>query len=830
MEGTTADSLRRMLLDDYRDTYKKREPASLPNSVIRSFSEDTAELLAHHVLDGTGEFADIVDVAEAGKFLRNDIKWSQIHPSRLAMAARVLALRAESASEFARAQRFYDLLVRTHGAERMPDFHQGVHIQLAFRNRDIRRTRTLLADYPRSPAPVRSTMELNLANPLIDPSSHWDAWFSKLQNLMPSARFSMSQDDPEQSPLDRLRADPLSSVRDAATVTVVVTCFEPDEQLLTAVRSISRQSWENLDILVIDDASSHDCRPVLKSCEAIDERVRVVRLEENRGTYHARNLGLDLAHGEFVTFQDSDDWSHPQRIEGLMRLLLADDAAKAVVADGIKIGSDLTVDRVGRPLIDVSMPTTMFRLSEVRDRIGYFHDIRRSADGEYLDRIRAAFGENSVIRERSTAYKLIRQTADSLSRGDFGAGGWMHPAREAYMSAIRLWHGQIREGRSEPYMPREGNRRRLPVHRHLSGEAVERPMKYDFVFATDWRPYGAPAKAIIEEIRALKAAGRTLGVLQLETLRYMAAYTRPLCAPIQALINEGVVDRLLPVDEVEVGALIIRYPPVLQFKPGTEFKLKADRVVILANQAPSEGDGSDRRYVAADCSANARSMFGVEPEWLPEGRQTRAALESEGTLPASAILDTEFPCVVDPAEWAMPRRRFRSDLPVIGRHSRDHYTKWPATKEQLLEVYPDDRGIDVRIMGGTTAAANLLETGLPPNWTSFEYDAMNVKAFLYQLDFWIYFHHPVLIESFGLAVLEAMATGCVVVLPERFEPTFGPGAVYCRENQVQDVIREFYGDFARFKAQSDKGLETVRRRFSHGSMLERLERLSLLVS
>lgn len=830
MKETETDSLRRMMLDDYLDIYSKREPASLPNAVIRGPSDDAERLLAHHVLSGGGDFSDIIEIAEAGEFIGDRARWSDVHPARFAMAARVLALRAQTNREFLRAQRFYDFLVRTYGEKRLPDFQQGIHVQLAFRNRDIRRLGRLLSRYERIPAPVRATMELNMVNPAVTSNSDWETWFSKLQTMMPSARFSISSEDPALAPLDRLRAEPVNSVQEETTVTVVVTCFEPDEQLITAVRSLTCQSWRNLDILIIDDGSAEEYRAVLKTCEAMDERVRVVRLEENRGTYHARNLGMDLANGEFLTFQDSDDWSHPNRIEHLLGRLLADETAKVVTADGIKVGSDLTVDRIGRPLIDISMPTTMFRTTELRERIGYFHEIRKSADGEYLNRISAVFGANAVVRERGTSLKLIRQTLDSLSRNDFGAGGWMHPARAAYASANGLWHKQIQRGEADPYLPRESNRERLVAHPYLSGVVPERPKAYDFVFATDWRPYGAPAKAIIEEIKALKADGRSVGILQLETYRYVSAYTRPLCEQIQDLVNRGVVDLVLPIDEVAVDTLIIRYPPVLQFKPGHEFGLKAGRVLILANQAPSEHDGRDRRYIVADCTANARTMFGVEPEWLPEGPQTRAALLAEGTVQGSNIVEIDFPCVLDPDEWAMPRSRFRSDMPVVGRHSRDHYTKWPATKESMLKVYPDDPAVDVRIMGGATSATALLGARLPGNWTPFPYDVMGVKAFLYQLDFWVYFHHPVLVESFGLAVLEAMATGCVVILPKHFEPTFGAGAVYCDEDEVQDVIRELYGDFGRFREQSERGLEMVRRRFSHRSLLERFEYLSRLVA
>jgi hypothetical protein len=242
------------------------------------------------------------------------------------------------------------------------------------------------------------------------------------------------------------------------------------------------------------------------------------------------------------------------------------------------------------------------------------------------------------------------------------------------------------------------------------------------------------------------------------------------------------------------------------------------RVIILANQAPMERDGSDWRYVSTICSANAERLFGVKPLWVPEGPQTRRELVREGLLAPEEIADFNMPCILNVDDWYLPRRRFRSDIPVVGRHSRDHYTKWPETRSAMLEVYPDDPAIDIRIMGGASTALKVLGAKrLPKNWTSFEYDELPVKTFLHQLDFWVYFHHPVLVESFGRAILEAMAAGCVVILPEHFEETFGDGAVYCKSHEVRKVIEYYYADLERYRERSERGVRYVRDHFSYSN-------------
>jgi glycosyltransferase involved in cell wall biosynthesis len=389
----------------------------------------------------------------------------------------------------------------------------------------------------------------------------------------------------------------------------------------------------------------------------------------------------------------------------------------------------------------------------------------------------------------------------------------MHPARLAYKSAYELWHRQIAQEGVTCHLPNNPPRRPFAAPAHVRGVAgpVPRP-RYDVVFAGEWRRFGGPQKSMLEEVRALVRHGKRVAVMQMEAFRFMSKRREQLCRPVQELINAGTVDLIVPSDEVDAKLLIIRYPPVLQFAATEPSRLRAERVIILANQAPSERDGSDWRYVPKTCSRVAQEIFAVQPAWCPQGPAVRQAIAGE--LGAAELLPFDMPGIIDVDEWTVDRTRPRADRPVMGKHSRDNWTKWPADRDTLLRVYPDSADVDVRFMGGTRALRQVLEGDeLPIGWLAYDYDEVSVRSFLCQLDFYVYFPHPTMVEAFGRAILEALACGCVVILPEQFTETFGDAAVYCTPEEVWPVVQRYYADRAMYLAQSRLAVRRVRELF-----------------
>jgi GT2 family glycosyltransferase len=138
----------------------------------------------------------------------------------------------------------------------------------------------------------------------------------------------------------------VQSVREATSaaprVSVVVPAHNLRPHLREAVDSLLAQTWRDLEVIVIDDASTDGTLQALDGLH--DPRLTMLCMAQNGGVSRARNAGLARARGEVIALLDGDDASHPQRIEKQLQLL---DARPSVGLVGSLVN---TVDREGRLL------------------------------------------------------------------------------------------------------------------------------------------------------------------------------------------------------------------------------------------------------------------------------------------------------------------------------------------------------------------------------------------------------------------------------------------------------------------------------------------------
>jgi glycosyltransferase involved in cell wall biosynthesis len=105
-------------------------------------------------------------------------------------------------------------------------------------------------------------------------------------------------------------------------VSVVVPLHNGGATIARTLSSISRQTWREIEVVVVDDGSTDDGPDKVRAAAARDPRIRLVR-QENGGVAAARNFGAAAAAGGFLAFVDADDLWAPEKIELQMQALLA---------------------------------------------------------------------------------------------------------------------------------------------------------------------------------------------------------------------------------------------------------------------------------------------------------------------------------------------------------------------------------------------------------------------------------------------------------------------------------------------------------------------------
>ena len=100
-----------------------------------------------------------------------------------------------------------------------------------------------------------------------------------------------------------------------------------------------------------------------------------------------------------------------------------------------------------------------------------------------------------------------------------------------------------------------------------------------------------------------------------------------------------------------------------------------------------------------------------------------------------------------------------------------------------------------------------------------------MKEFLYSLDYFIFFQHSNAVEAFGRAILEAIASGTLTILPPHFEEVFGAAAIYSEPEHVSDVLKYFHSDFNLYRDQVEIARSTIASRFSYSAYQNLLEDL-----
>lgn len=181
-------------------------------------------------------------------------------------------------------------------------------------------------------------------------------------------------------------------------VSVIMPAYNAGKTIQLALNSLYNQSYENWECLVVNDCSTDNTKEILD--RASDPRVRIHHFDKNRGRSAARNKAIEMASGKYMSFLDSDDFLHEDKIRRQVEILESDSEIYLVSCSALCFGDKGTPQNIlgspkndgirkisfkdGNPL-PIMMPSSMIRTTEAK-RFNYNSSLEVGEDFDYFSR------------------------------------------------------------------------------------------------------------------------------------------------------------------------------------------------------------------------------------------------------------------------------------------------------------------------------------------------------------------------------------------------------------------------------------------------------------
>ena len=175
----------------------------------------------------------------------------------------------------------------------------------------------------------------------------------------------------------------------APLVSIVVPTFNAGKFIDDTVNSVLEQSYENWELIIVDDCSSDDTLEILKRFES--DKIKVVSLEKNSGAAKARNRGISIASGRYICFLDADDLWKSSKLKKQVEFMKEKDCAFSFTsyvfadADGkpngkvVKVPATINYKQALRNTT-IWSSTVMFDMEKLSKDDVYMPDVRRGQD------------------------------------------------------------------------------------------------------------------------------------------------------------------------------------------------------------------------------------------------------------------------------------------------------------------------------------------------------------------------------------------------------------------------------------------------------------------
>lgn len=215
-------------------------------------------------------------------------------------------------------------------------------------------------------------------------------------------------------------------------ITVIIPVYNREKVIQKSINSVLKQSFSDIEVLIIDDGSSDNTLRIISDIK--DKRIRLISLKNNSGATVARNIGLKEAKGEYIAFQDSDDYWFPNKLEEQIKFLDSEDAdlvacsMKTIDGEKMSMVENLSIhgSRVYKedlfPQNFISTQTILAK-KEVFRHYKFDENISRYQDWDLVIRIsekyKIFFDENIYVEQyiqTDSITKNMSKSFDSISK------------------------------------------------------------------------------------------------------------------------------------------------------------------------------------------------------------------------------------------------------------------------------------------------------------------------------------------------------------------------------------------------------------------------------
>lgn len=621
-------------------------------------------------------------------------------------------------------------------------------------------------------------------------------------------------------------------VSEKEKITIIFTLSDSHDAVRITLGSILKQTWNNTEILIVNSCSNNkDKLKIVSEYARIDPRIKVFEIKEEEGKcgiYSARNMALQQATGEYITSVEEGTWLHPRMLEIQYKHMNSNPEALAVIPGRIIATKEL---KVVRPEFQGSFvinyfSAIMFNRISIMETIGYWDSVFQGADFEMLERIRNIYGDRAVVNISDGPLAITFKAPDEiLNLNDFGNHDYYTGALAEYNQSAAHYHDR----ETDLYYDYPSVDRPFPAPipqlAHRNSDHILKS-NCDVVMVSDFVIKGGSNMSNLEEIKALKLLGLNVGLVHMP--HYKTDPLKHINYSIRELID-GTQVRIITSEEiVTCDLMVLRFPPVLQERQRHIPTINANKINVIVNQTPMKNYSTEAEmlYDINTCRDNLKHYFPGSATWYPIGPLVREALTNYHSAELSNITLAEdnWTNIIDIKEWKREKRPEKHSKIRIGRHSRDDYLKWPVTSDEIRKIYPDSDEFEICILGGASAPTRIMGA-LPENWLVFKYGEIKPKHFLEQLDLFVYYTHPDLIESSGRVIIESMAVGVPVIMPEQYRVLFEEAAIYAKPDDVAKAINDFMSNDIYYEEQVKKAHRFIEANFSYANYTARLEKI-----